>query len=42
MGKVHNLDHDADDYLLTNPFDIEELAARIRTLLRRVTHEPLP
>src|ERR687885_1789641 len=35
MDKVHRLDMGADDYL-TKPFGIEELAARIRALLRRV------
>src|ERR687897_1833164 len=34
LDKVHSLDLGADDYL-TKPFDIEELIARIRALLRR-------
>jgi DNA-binding response OmpR family regulator len=34
LDKVHSLDCGADDYL-TKPFDIEELVARMRALLRR-------
>ncbi len=34
LDKVHSLDRGADDYL-TKPFEIEELLARIRALLRR-------
>src|ERR687883_373504 len=38
LDKVHSLDLGADDYL-TKPFGMEELAARIRALLRRVGGE---
>ena len=34
LDKVHSLDLGADDYV-TKPFEIDELAARIRSLLRR-------
>ncbi len=34
--RVHGLDIGADDYL-TKPFDVKELKARIRAVLRRVT-----
>jgi DNA-binding response OmpR family regulator len=38
MDKIHGLDHGADDYL-TKPFDVGELMARIRALLRRAQGE---
>ncbi len=40
LDKVHSLDLGADDYL-TKPFDIEELLARIRALLRRADGEEI-
>ena len=41
QNKVRGLDAGADDYIC-KPFDFEELAARIRTLLRRVNCDFLP
>jgi DNA-binding response OmpR family regulator len=38
IDKVHSLDLGADDYL-TKPFEIDELLARMRALLRRVEGE---
>ncbi|WP_273844324.1 response regulator transcription factor [Rubrobacter calidifluminis] len=38
QDKVHSLDYGADDYL-TKPFEVEELLARMRALLRRVEGE---
>lgn len=38
MDKVMGLDFGADDYM-TKPFEIEELLARIRTILRRTERE---
>ena len=39
--RVNGLNLGADDYL-TKPFDIRELAARIRALVRRSTNQPSP
>ena len=39
--KIRGLDLGADDYLL-KPFEFPELLARVRTLLRRSEHIPLP
>ncbi|MGL5080386.1 MAG: response regulator [Microcoleaceae cyanobacterium] len=41
QDKVKGLDAGADDYL-GKPFEIEELTARIRALLRRGNSDPLP
>ncbi len=41
QNKVRGLDAGADDYIC-KPFDLEELAARIRTLLRRVNCDFFP
>ena len=38
-SKVQGLENGADDYL-TKPFDLRELVARIRALLRRMSEEP--
>src|ERR687894_2566179 len=40
MDKVHSLDLGADDYM-TKPFEMEELLARIRALLRRSEGEEI-
>src|SRR5919202_3489725 len=40
LDKIHSLNQGADDYL-TKPFSMEELAARIRALLRRVEGEEI-
>ena len=41
MDRVIGLDNGADDYLI-KPFDIDELSARIRALLRRSTGRATP
>jgi two-component system response regulator MprA/two-component system response regulator TrcR len=40
MDKVHSLDLGADDYV-TKPFEMDELLARIRALLRRADGEEI-
>jgi DNA-binding response OmpR family regulator len=40
IDKVHSLDLGADDYI-TKPFDMDELVARMRALLRRVEGDEL-
>ncbi len=39
--RVHGLDTGADDYL-TKPFDLNELLARLRALIRRSAGDPSP
>jgi DNA-binding response OmpR family regulator len=40
QDKVRGLDSGADDYM-TKPFNVDELTARVRALLRRNTDQPL-
>lgn len=40
QDKVRGLDSGADDYM-TKPFDVEEMSARVRALLRRSSDKPL-
>jgi len=39
--RIHGLDSGADDYL-TKPFDLNELLARVRALIRRASGDPSP
>lgn len=39
--RLHGLNHGADDYM-TKPFELSELVARIRSLVRRARHAPNP
>jgi two-component system OmpR family response regulator len=39
--RIHGLDSGADDYL-TKPFDLDELLARVRALIRRASGDPSP
>jgi len=39
--RIHGLDSGADDYL-TKPFDLDELLARVRALIRRASGDPNP
>ena len=41
MGRVESLDRGADDYMV-KPFEVEELEARIRVLLRRRARRNVP